>query len=555
MAADLITKFGSVIIKANDEGTETLYANQLGDSEDQIDDMYISNESIWLGEDHKVQVSSGGKFKFRKRNKNAVPPVITSGGGSSSGALTHAGVGSLALLTKKMWRNYARSLGGGLATAKNKDIWRDNSADYEHDELERISALSDADNDTKIQVEEGADEDKIRFDTAGTERMQINASGSVGIGTTDTQGAKLAVKSAAYGGGGPHASADEFTIEGSADSGMTIFSGTSSVGRIRFGDSGDNAIGNIKYDHSSNLLGLGANGGDSNIVINSAGDVGIGCIPQCSFQVGNSLSTFPSINLGHFIRSKSGTNDFSGIMGGSFHSTFQNDTCSLRLWPNTSTRAAGNYCAGINFMHLNPQSYPTYQAGAHAGIAIKLYDTPAAERSSLCFLVNPATSSGSQPTEMACILPTGNFGIGSTSPSDKLYVGGGISATGDITSSASDERLKENKVPITSAIKKITQLKGITYDWVDNINEVVGSEWNPDKKRAGLIAQDVQKVFPEVVSLAPFDRDMEGKSRSGKDYLTVDYASMVPLLIEAIKEQQIQIEELKTELGSHDHGI
>ena len=132
---------------------------------------------------------------------------------------------------------------------------------------------------------------------------------------------------------------------------------------------------------------------------------------------------------------------------------------------------------------------------------------------------------------------------------------GNYSVVGDVTSSASDERLKENKVPITSAIKKITQLKGITYDWVDNINEVVGAEWNPDKKRAGLIAQDVQKVFPEVISLAPFDRGPEGKSRSGKDYLTVDYALMVPLLVEAIKEQQKQIDKLKSELKGHDHGI
>ena len=162
---------------------------------------------------------------------------------------------------------------------------------------------------------------------------------------------------------------------------------------------------------------------------------------------------------------------------------------------------------------------------------------------------------GASGTIKMTFLPSGNVGIGSTSPSDKLYVSGGISATGDVTSSASDERLKENKVPITSAIKKITQLKGITYDWVDNISEVVGSEWNPDKKRVGLIAQDVQKVLPEVVSLAPFDRDMEGKSRSGKDYLTVDYASMVPLLIEAIKEQQKQIDKLKSELKSHDHGL
>lgn len=152
-------------------------------------------------------------------------------------------------------------------------------------------------------------------------------------------------------------------------------------------------------------------------------------------------------------------------------------------------------------------------------------------------------------------LPSGNVGISSTAPSDKLYVTGGISATGDITSSASDERLKENIEAIENAVDKIKQLNGIKFDWIDNIEEVADCEWKNKKRTVGLIAQDVQKVLPEVVSIAPFDKGEEGKSKSGKDYLTIDYAHIVPLLIEAIKEQQIQIEELKTELGSHDHGL
>ena len=143
---------------------------------------------------------------------------------------------------------------------------------------------------------------------------------------------------------------------------------------------------------------------------------------------------------------------------------------------------------------------------------------------------------------------SGNVGIANTAPANKLWVQGGISATGDITSSASDERLKENRNPISNAVEKVLKLKGITYDWIDNISEVTGTEWNHTEKQAGLIAQDVQKVLPEAVSIAPFDKDGEGKSVSGKDYLTIDYARVVPLLVNAIKEQQEQIDVLKEAL-------
>jgi hypothetical protein len=72
-----------------------------------------------------------------------------------------------------------------------------------------------------------------------------------------------------------------------------------------------------------------------------------------------------------------------------------------------------------------------------------------------------------------------------------------------------------------------------------------------------LSAQEVQAVMPEAVSLAPFDiaKDEEtgdtlNVSASGEDYLTVDYARLVPLLVEAIKELKAEIEELKN--GSTD---
>ena len=65
------------------------------------------------------------------------------------------------------------------------------------------------------------------------------------------------------------------------------------------------------------------------------------------------------------------------------------------------------------------------------------------------------------------------------------------------------------------------------------------------KQKMGVLAQEIQEVFPEAIEKAPFDMGPDGKSISGEDYLTVKYDRLVPVLIEAIKEQQKQIEELK----------
>ena len=221
--------------------------------------------------------------------------------------------------------------------------------------------------------------------------------------------------------------------------------------------------------------------------------------------------------------------------------------------------ATGNVCIGTTAAerHLHVRGAAEVQA---------LFENPSTTASQFAYvdIESNATSAGesiirfktpdgtsyinSKGSATTMTFSSGNVGIANTAPADKLWVQGGISATGDITSSASDKRLKENRKPISNAVEKVLKLKGITYDWIDNISEVTGTEWNHTEKQAGLIAQDVQKVLPEAVSIAPFDKDGEGKSVSGKDYLTIDYARVVPLLVNAIKEQQVQIEELKKEI-------
>lgn len=115
---------------------------------------------------------------------------------------------------------------------------------------------------------------------------------------------------------------------------------------------------------------------------------------------------------------------------------------------------------------------------------------------------------------------------------------------GDITAYSSDKRLKRNIEVIESPLEKINKLSGFTYYWSKEKCETAGFKPN-DEKQIGVFAQDVQEVIPEAVKIAPFDRDNNGKSKSGDNYLTVQYEKIVPLLIESIKEQQKQIEELR----------
>jgi len=118
-----------------------------------------------------------------------------------------------------------------------------------------------------------------------------------------------------------------------------------------------------------------------------------------------------------------------------------------------------------------------------------------------------------------------------------------VRAEGNITAYYSDERLKDFTGTIENAIDKVKSLSGYYYSENEKAKEFGFN--NQDKKQVGVSAQEIEKVMPEVVSLAPFDIGEDEKSKSGEDYKTVDYARIVPLLIEAIKEQQTQIDELK----------
>lgn len=96
---------------------------------------------------------------------------------------------------------------------------------------------------------------------------------------------------------------------------------------------------------------------------------------------------------------------------------------------------------------------------------------------------------------------------------------GRLSAT--FLNSLSDEKLKKDISTIDNAVDKVMQLRGVDYTWKQS-----------EEKSKGVIAQELQKVLPELVS-------------ESDDRLSVNYNGIIGVLIEAIKEQQKQIDELK----------
>jgi hypothetical protein len=137
-----------------------------------------------------------------------------------------------------------------------------------------------------------------------------------------------------------------------------------------------------------------------------------------------------------------------------------------------------------------------------------------------------------------------------------VVITGTLYATGDVIAYYSDARLKKDVITIDNAINKIKQLRGVTYTWNDEKVNIVKER--AGTKDIGLIAQEVEAIEPLLIteyqtqlntpSNDP-DKAKDFTPEMSETYKTIKYEKLVALLVEGMKEQQQQIEDLKNQIN------
>lgn len=170
-----------------------------------------------------------------------------------------------------------------------------------------------------------------------------------------------------------------------------------------------------------------------------------------------------------------------------------------------------------------------------AGNAV--YPPAAPDNNSLPYLMISSNNVAARNGDVLTILPNGNVGINMllpTVPTEKLDVNGNIRATALILTS--DAALKKDIAPVENALDKISRLNGVSFEWKDN------AQPTDHRKHIGVLAQEVEKIFPESVY------GQEGAKG-------VDYPSLIAPLIEAVKELKNQNQAMDQQLKAQSQQI
>ncbi|MBI3193373.1 MAG: tail fiber domain-containing protein [Ignavibacteriae bacterium] len=222
----------------------------------------------------------------------------------------------------------------------------------------------------------------------------------------------------------------------------------------------------------------------------------------------NESSDFASTGVNQFLIRASGgvgigTNTPNSMLGIKYNST---NTPHLLLMEDDNDYARLNF---QNTSNSNRWSLGGYTAATDASARFSFY--------------YGGVSSG----DRMVITGDGKIGIGNSSPGNILTIqqSSATDPIADAWTTYSSRRWKENIKPLEGALEKVGKLQGVSYDWKET-----------GKHDIGLIAEEVGKVIPEVVAY----------EENGVDAKSVDYARIVALLIEAIKQQQEEIRELKS---------
>ena len=126
--------------------------------------------------------------------------------------------------------------------------------------------------------------------------------------------------------------------------------------------------------------------------------------------------------------------------------------------------------------------------------------------------------------DLLTVTGAGNVGVGTSTPTATFEIMAGGTTLADAWTTRSSARFKTNVQTIPSALGKVLGLRGVSFDWKDS-----------GKRSVGFIAEEVGRVVPEAVEYEENGREARG----------LDYSKLTPVLVEAVREQQRQIEELR----------
>lgn len=377
---------------------------------------------------------------------------------------------------------------------------------------------------------------------AGIYLYQAAAGSSIIMGTSNLYGSGITNTNAfvlnhtGYLGLGTTTIPQRLTVNGNAQAGIFYAStnGTAAAPALTWSSDANMGI----FRATTDALGI-STAGTERIRVAADGNVGIATTttPQKLTVLGNTQSSL-------FYASSNGTAAAPAITWASDLNMgiFRATTDAMGLSTNGTERiriaADGN--VGIattttpqKLTVLGNTQSSLYYASSNGSAATPAYNWTSDPNMGMYRITTDVLGFSTAGAERVRIASNGNVGVGTTSPTYKFHVVGKVKSDG--INETSDARLKKDVTPISNSLAKVLELQGVTYNWKrdeypeKNLEEGI---------QYGLIAQELEKVIPELV-----DTDAEG-------WKSIEYSHLVPVLIEALKEQQKIIDAQGNEIGT-----